>query len=82
MLATATQVNLSKLADGISHALVVTLFGVGDFGARDLLQRASTATGLPACAWTSATSPTTSSRQMRTTTLEEDANRDGAGRTE
>ncbi len=29
VLATATQVNPSKLADGISHALVVTLFGVG-----------------------------------------------------
>lgn len=28
VLATATQVNPSKLADGISHALVVTLFGV------------------------------------------------------
>ena len=29
VLATATQVNPAKLADGISHALVVTLFGVG-----------------------------------------------------
>ena len=29
VLATATTVNPSKLADGISHALVVTLFGVG-----------------------------------------------------
>lgn len=29
VLATATAVNPSKLADGISHALVVTLFGVG-----------------------------------------------------
>jgi biopolymer transport protein ExbB len=29
VLATSTQVNPSKLADGISHALVVTLFGVG-----------------------------------------------------
>src|SRR4051812_13120344 len=29
VLATATQVQPSKLADGISHALVVTLFGVG-----------------------------------------------------
>jgi biopolymer transport protein ExbB len=28
VLATATQVNPAKLADGISHALVVTLFGV------------------------------------------------------
>lgn len=28
VLATATQINPSKLADGISHALVVTLFGV------------------------------------------------------
>lgn len=29
VLATATQINPAKLADGISHALVVTLFGVG-----------------------------------------------------
>ena len=29
VLATSTQVNPTKLADGISHALVVTLFGVG-----------------------------------------------------
>ena len=54
VLARGGKVEAAKLADGISHALVVTLLGIGHLGARPSSSTRSSATGSRGCRWTSA----------------------------